>query len=168
MMFAYIVAVVSALALTSAFPTGAPRSACFDMIPGHFANPKLEPAPYTITTPISAVKGGNSVEVTISGKTPEDTMRGILLEARQGDNIVGTWTVPPGDDFSQPMNCGEPNNAVTHKRHSESADKQTVSYVWTAPSDLEGDVVFMVTIVKDYSNFWVRQTSAPVKILSHH
>nr|P0C963.1 RecName: Full=Putative defense protein 2; Short=DFP-2; Flags: Precursor [Antheraea mylitta] len=158
----------SALALTSAYPTGAPTSACFDMIPGHFASPQSEPAPYIITTPVSAVKAGDSIEVTISGKTAKDTMRGILLEARQGDKIVGTWTVKPNDNFSQLLNCGEPGNAVTHKHHANSEDKQTVSYLWTASGHLEGDVVFKVTIVKDYHTFWVAVPSAPVKILSHH
>nr|Q765V4.1 RecName: Full=Putative defense protein Hdd11-like; Flags: Precursor [Samia ricini]BAD05929.1 hypothetical protein [Samia ricini] len=167
MMFTYVVAVASVVALTSAYPTGAPPSACFDMIPGHAADVQTVPAPYTITTAVSSVKAGHSIDVVISGKTPEDKMAGILLEARQGDKIVGTWTVSPDDTFSQPLNCGEPNNAVTHKMHAKELDRQTVSYPWTAPKDLEGDVVFKVTIVKSYAVFWVGIESAPVKVLSH-
>lgn len=53
MMFAYIVAVISAVALTSAYPTGAPTSACFDMIPGHAAEVQKGPAPYTITSAVT-------------------------------------------------------------------------------------------------------------------
>nr|AIC33904.1 defensin [Antheraea pernyi] len=163
MMFAYIVAVVSALALTSAYPTGAPSSTCVSMRPGHLAEPQPHPGPYSITTPVNTMKAGDSIEVTISGNTPEDFFRGILLEARQGDKIVGTWTV--NDDFSQLLDCGEPGNAVTH---ANSVDKLTVSYLWTAPEDLEGDAVFLVTIVKVYETFWVALPSAPVKVLSHH
>nr|Q0Q028.1 RecName: Full=Putative defense protein 3; Short=DFP-3; Flags: Precursor [Antheraea mylitta]ABG72706.1 putative defense protein [Antheraea mylitta] len=162
MMFAYIVAVVSALALTSAYPTGAPSSTCVSMRPGHLADPQPLPAPYTISTPVNTMKAGDSIEVTISGNTPDDFFRGILLQARQGDNIVGKWTVK--DDFSKLLDCGEPDNAVTH---ANSVDKTTVSYIWTAPEDFVGDVVFLVTIVKVYETFWVAIPSAPVTVLSH-
>nr|AJW81891.1 putative defense protein [Actias selene] len=165
MIFAYIVAVVSAVALTSAYPTGAPTSACFDMIPGHAAEVQKGPAPYTITSAVTAVKAGHSVDVVVSGKTPEDFFRGILLQARQGDKIVGTWTIPPTDTYSQLMNCGEPGNAVTHISRD---DKHTLSFSWTAPDDLEGEIVFLVTIVKTYAEFWVKIPSATIQILSQH
>nr|Q5MGQ0.1 RecName: Full=Putative defense protein 1; Short=DFP-1; Flags: Precursor [Lonomia obliqua]AAV91350.1 defense protein 1 [Lonomia obliqua] len=168
MMFIYVVALVSAVAFTDAFPTGAPVSACFDMIPGHGTDPKPPPAPYTIGAVANSVKAGKSVEVVISGKTPEDTMLGILLEARQGDKIVGTWNVAPDDDFAQLLDCGAPGNAVTHKHVPNKQPKQTVSYVWNAPADGEGDVTFLVTIVKKYDTFWVKVSSAPIQIVHAH
>ncbi|KAI8427609.1 hypothetical protein MSG28_002098 [Choristoneura fumiferana] len=107
MWFTYLVVVVSAVAFADAYSAGAPEGACQDMIPRHPVAPQKSPAPYTITTSTKVVKAGTPMEVVISGKGPSNTMRGLLLQARQGDKIVGKFTLPPNDRFAQLINCGE-------------------------------------------------------------
>lgn len=48
------------------------------------------------------------MEVVITGKGPANTIRGLLLQARLGDKIVGKFTLKPSDNFAQLLNCGEP------------------------------------------------------------
>lgn len=53
------------------------------------------------------------MEVVISGKAAKDTIRGLLLQARQGDKPVGTFTVAPNDQFAQLLDCGSPGVSIT-------------------------------------------------------
>lgn len=50
MMFSYFITVLSVVAYTQAYSSGAPESACQDMIPRHPVEPQKHPAPYIITT----------------------------------------------------------------------------------------------------------------------
>lgn len=61
---------------------------------------------------------GTPMEVTISGNKPENTMRGVLLQARKGDKIVGKFTLDDNDNFAQLLDCGEPGvstNIIPYK-----------------------------------------------------
>ncbi|XP_073941502.1 reeler domain-containing lethal (2) 34Fc [Choristoneura fumiferana] len=164
MWFTYLVVVVSAVAFADAYSAGAPEGACQDMIPRHPVAPQKSPAPYTITTSTKVVKAGTPMEVVISGKGPSNTMRGLLLQARQGDKIVGKFTLPPNDRFAQLINCGESGNAVTHKKHDEKDDKQTVAFTWTPPAGFNDEIKFRATIAYNGAVFWVGVESAPVKV----
>ncbi|NP_001091819.1 putative defense protein [Bombyx mandarina] len=168
--YACLCAAVVMLVMTSrvseARSTGAPLSACRDMMPQHNATAQTSPPPYTITTDAQSVAPGDSVEVVIAGKLPEDTLRGYLLQARQGDDILGTFSLEDGDVFSQLINCGKPGNAVTHKKHDNKEDKRQVRVRWSPPQGLTGEVVFRATIVKTLKVFWVGVQSAPIKIVS--
>ncbi|KPJ11927.1 hypothetical protein RR48_09864 [Papilio machaon] len=136
-LFTYIAVAVAVLAYADGYSVGAPESACKDMIPRHPVPAQKTAAPYKITTSTKVVRAGTPMEVTISGNKPSDTMRGILLQARKGDDIVGTFTLDPNDSFAQLLNCGAPGNAL---------------------------IKFRATIAYNGAVFWVGVESAPVTI----
>lgn len=146
MMFSYFITVLSVVAYTQAYSSGAPESACQDMIPRHPVEPRKHPAPYIITTSTKEVKAGTPMEVTISGKNSSDTIRGLMLQARageKGDQIVGVFSkVSPNDPLVRTMKCKVDGDTITHKKHEHKDDKQTVSFVWTPPADLNDIIKF--------------------------
>ncbi len=164
MLFKCIVLALSVAVYVEGYSLGAPNSACVDMVPGHGVPPKKETPPYTITTSTKIVKAGTPMEVVISTDDPKMLMKGLLLQARHGNDPIGTFTISPKDNFSQLLNCGAPGNAVTHKKHDAKDDKQKVSYEWTPPADFSGEIKFRATIVKDFETFRVGVESAPVKV----
>ncbi|KAG6459360.1 putative defense protein Hdd11-like [Manduca sexta] len=166
MWFTYTFAMLLVAGYVSAYGSGAPQSACQDMIPRHPVGPQNTSAPYIITTSTKVVKAGTPMQVTISGKKPENTMRGILLQARQGDKIVGKFTLDDNDSFAQLLDCGEPGNAITHKRHPPEFDKQTVTFTWTPPADLNDNIRFRATIAYSGAVFWLGVESPVVKVVA--
>ncbi|CAB3231257.1 unnamed protein product [Arctia plantaginis] len=136
------------------------------MIPQHGVSARSSVAPYTITTSTKTVKSGTPMEVVITGKSSSDIMRGMLMQARYGDEIVGTFTLNPNERFAQLIDCGAPGNAVTHKKHDEADHKQTLAVKWTPPAGFNGDIKFRATIVLDGKTFWVGVESAPIKVVS--
>ncbi|XP_028034065.1 putative defense protein Hdd11 [Bombyx mandarina] len=166
MRFLYAVGVLCVASYANAYSSGAPESACVDMIPKHPVSPQTSTPPYTITTSTKTVKAGTPMEVVISGNKPENIIRGLLLEARQGNNIVGKFTLNPNDQFAKLLNCGEPGNAVTHKKHDEQYDKQTVAYTWTPPVGFNDEIKFRATVAYNGAKFWVGLESAPVKVIN--
>lgn len=58
------------------------------------------------------VKTDTPMEVVITGKSSSDIMRGILLQARHGDEIVGTFTLNPNERFAQLLDCGAPGVSI--------------------------------------------------------
>ncbi|CAH2066335.1 unnamed protein product, partial [Iphiclides podalirius] len=159
-----IVVVLSVVACVHGYSSGAPESSCKDMIPRHPVPPQKTAAPYTITTSSKVVRVGTPIEVTISGASPSDTMRGLLLQARKGEDIVGTFTLDPNDQFAQLLNCGSPGNSITHKKHDAKFDKQTATFTWTPSEDLSGEIKFRATIAYNGAVFWVGVESAPITV----
>ncbi|CAG5056622.1 unnamed protein product [Parnassius apollo] len=156
--------VVAVLAYAEGYSVGAPESACKDMIPRHPVPPQKSAAPYVITTSSTAVRAGTPLEITISGVKPSDTIRGLLMQARKGEEIVGTFTVDPNDPFAQLLNCGTAGNAITHKKHDPKFDKQSATFTWTPSENLSGEVKFRATVALNGAIFWVGVESAPVTI----
>ncbi|CAG9784576.1 unnamed protein product [Diatraea saccharalis] len=163
-MWSVIALALVAAACVEGYSSGAPSESCVDMVPQHPVPPRKTAPPYTITTSTKTVKAGQPMEVVISGKAPSDTIRGLLLQARDGDKPIGTFTVAPNDEFAQLLNCGTPGNAVTHKKHDEKLDKQTVAFTWTPPAGFNGEIKFRATIALNGAVFWVGVESAPVKV----
>jgi len=90
------------LALTaqqlSAFPNGAPRSACGSLRPIHmlFSAQEDEP-PFSITASPSRIAPGQTVTVTL--RAFEDTeFKGYIVQARDGDDAIGEFEVPNKDE----------------------------------------------------------------------
>ncbi|XP_045769699.1 putative defense protein Hdd11-like [Maniola jurtina] len=164
MWFAYFASILALVALAQGYGDGAPPSACKDMIPRHPVPPQSTPAPYTITPSTKVVKAGTPMEVTISGNSAADTIRGIMLQARAGAKIVGTFKVDPDDRLARLMKCDVQGDTITHKRHDPKDDKQTVSFTWTPPADLNDNIKFRATIAYTGEVFWVGLESAPVKV----
>ncbi|XP_035289568.1 putative defense protein Hdd11-like isoform X2 [Anguilla anguilla] len=92
------VLLVQVLSLTVGYPTGAPSSACEDMMPRHGVQPQPSPAPYSIQTSNRTFQPGQPVTVTING--PD--YAGVLLEARMEStaSALGTWqSLPTNTQF---------------------------------------------------------------------
>lgn len=73
--FTSVVVALAVAACTNAYSTGAPESACKDMIPRHPVPPQSSSPPYTITT---------STKVTLTLLTP--TLRYLIAPLR-GDSF---------------------------------------------------------------------------------
>ena len=54
-----------------------------------------------------------------------------------------------------------PQNGITH---TLSIGKESVTVTWEAPSNLDTDVVFLVTVVQKHDTFWVKELSEKIKI----
>ncbi|XP_041970353.1 putative defense protein Hdd11-like [Aricia agestis] len=156
--------VVALAVYAEAYSEGAPTSACKDMIPRHPVEPKKTPAPYIVTTNTKVVKAGTPLEVTISGKTPKDTIKGLMLQARVGDQPVGTFKLAPNEQLVQLLKCSNAGDTVTHKKHDASLDRQTITLTWVPPADLNDEVKFRATIALNGAVFWVGVESAPIKV----
>ena len=76
------------------------------MTPRHHVDPQKTPFPYNINLSKSKIRPGDSIEVTIQGKTADDTFKGLLVEARVGDTAVGTFDVSPSSQYIQLRDCG--------------------------------------------------------------
>ncbi|XP_047544731.1 putative defense protein Hdd11 [Vanessa atalanta] len=164
MWFPYFAMILVVVAYAEGYSVGAPESACKDMIPRHPVPPQKKASPYIITTSTKEVKAGTPMQVTISGKTANDTIRGIMLQARAGDKIVGTFKVDPNHPLAQTMNCGVDGDTVTHKKHEHKDDQQTVTFTWTPPADFNDIIKFRATIALNGAVFWVGEESAPIKV----
>lgn len=142
------------------YSRGAPDTTCENMTPGHGLTKQDGPSPYTITPSSSSVESGKRMLVTLEAPDDNPGFEGFLVQARRSgsDEIVGTFFTT---DHSY-ITCGKGfNNAVTH---SSPTKKPKVSLQWEAPSDFEGDVVFMSSFVQSYDTYWVGVTSEKVTV----
>jgi hypothetical protein len=69
---------------------------------------------------------------------------------------VGNF-VYPKTSSSKLLSCSEGQQKVTH---AGSKAKTTLDFVWQAPVDYKGEVLFRSTFVKDFLTFWVRVPSS--------
>ncbi|KAG7311689.1 hypothetical protein JYU34_002743 [Plutella xylostella] len=166
MLLAWVAMAAVAAAGVQGYSSGAPDSACQDMVPRHPVSAQKSAAPYSITTSSKVVKAGQPLQVVISGRGASNTIRGLLLQARQGGKPVGKFTVAPNDSFAKTVDCGGPATAVSHKKHDEKDDPQTVTYTWTPPAGFNDEIKFRATIALNGAVFWVGVESAPIKVSS--
>ncbi|XP_048839372.1 putative defense protein Hdd11 isoform X1 [Brienomyrus brachyistius] len=169
--------------LASSYPTGAPASACADMIPRHGGvQAQPVPAPYTIYISNHTFRVDEPVTVTIKG--PNYT--GLLLRAQSGSRAeaLGTWQPPPANTkylhASRPLpnNRSRPNgarysntsslitapisrvlqcsgNAHGAITHSniDIKDNNTL-YTWIPPRGVD-HIHFVATVAQEKTVFWV-------------
>jgi len=143
----------------TAYSSGAPKSQCESMTPSHYTEGNdIEETPFSVQVSESRVAASSPVTVMLGG----DSFKGFLLQAQDTEGKpVGTFTLSD-DDLGQYLACNGPRSAVTHQ---DSQDKTLVTVSWKAPSDFEGDVVFVSTFVQSYfSNFWVKVPSTPITV----
>lgn len=100
----YIVAALAVLAAPAwGFSAGAPEGTCGTMTPKHLQFVKqATQAPYSVKLSSTAVNAGGEIQVTLAGNSAADKFKGFMLQAREGDKPIGTWTVH-GD--AQTLNC---------------------------------------------------------------
>ena len=62
----------------------------------------------------------------------------------------------------------EDDNSITHSAGADYYDylegKTEIKATWKAPNPFSGSVVFKYTVVMDYSNYYVKLESDPMKI----
>lgn len=97
----FVVAV--AIASANAYKSGAPDNACGDMIPQHHVPAQTSPAPYTLTV----AKHEGHFDLTIAGKTEANVIKGFLVEAKQGNKLVGQFVVPETDEYTHYVSCDD-------------------------------------------------------------
>jgi hypothetical protein len=97
---------VALLPLALAYSGGAPDSECTTMTPRHHVDPQKTPFPYNIVLSKTQLKAGETIKVTIQGKTAEDTIKGLIVQARVGDTPVGSFDTTPSSQYIQLLNCG--------------------------------------------------------------
>ncbi|XP_015524834.1 putative defense protein Hdd11 [Neodiprion pinetum] len=163
-MLRFFLLIASIVAAAQGFSAGAPPAVCEDMTPKHHVDPQAGPSPFKISIDKSTISPGDKVEITLEA-LDHATFKGFLVEGRQGNDIIGSFSVDPNDKEAQTIDCpkGE-KNAVTHKNSEEKSKK---ILTWEAPADFSGIVVFKATFVKDGGTFWVGQTSSNLRVVKH-
>lgn len=167
MLFASSVLLLLAAGKALARPDGAPIQACDNMVPNHGVSQKpLETAVHRVT----AAHTPAGYTVTVSGKpgAPGTPFKGFFIQARAtavGTGPLGSWDVTASKSVAKGVNCG--GKLASGVTHVDRNQKNGVSLLWVPPKDLgAGKVVFVATIVQDFSNFWVGIQSEPVVVAS--
>lgn len=88
------------------FSDGAPSSQCVAMMPHHMVDPQKAAFPYVISFDKNPIKPGETVGVTIKGKTESDNFKGLLVQARVGNTPIGKFDVSSSAQYLQLMDCG--------------------------------------------------------------
>lgn len=102
----FVVLVAVGIPLVQGYSSGAPAEECSTMTPRHHVDPQKGPSPYDITIDKKFIRAGESVTVTIKGRTPDDTFKGLLVQARVGETPVGVFDVTPSRQYIQTLDCG--------------------------------------------------------------
>ncbi|XP_074818663.1 putative defense protein 3 [Natator depressus] len=135
-----------------AFPTGAPASACENMMPVHMGvQPQPSPAPYEIQIDASSFVNRQPINVQIVGPG----YRGLLLEARTFGSTaaLGTWQNPANN--TKFLQCsGNPKGAITHSNTELKTSLTT--YTWLPPtSGCPAIITFMATVAQSREIYWL-------------
>lgn len=99
-----------AVTATNAYGRGAPTGACSDMIPRHPVDPQTSRAPYEVQVSKNKIRSDDTVDVTIRGLKPSDTIKGFMVQARVGETPVGIWLVNKNHAYAQTLSCGSGND----------------------------------------------------------
>jgi len=149
--------------MVQGYSAGAPAEECSTMTPRHHVDPQKGPAPYDVSIDKKFIRAGETVTVTIKGRTQEDSFKGLLVQARVGDQPIGTFDVSQSRQHIQTLDCGSGRaNAITHKKLDQGVHE--VKFNWTAPKNLSGRVVFYYTIAKNGGVFWVAHKSESLTV----
>lgn len=99
-----VLMVACALCTINAYELGAPKEACSDMIPQHHTPPQTSPLPYTIHVEKTQVKGGEKVNIIISGTEEAKNFKGFFVQARVGNIPIGKFDAAPDVKL---VDCGD-------------------------------------------------------------
>lgn len=102
---AIIISVCGPLAV-QCFSAGAPDAECVNMTPQHHVDPQKGPSPYNIIISKNTIHAGETIKVSIVGKTADDNFKGFIVQARVGESPVGTFDASPSRQYVQLLNCG--------------------------------------------------------------
>lgn len=155
----FLALLVVGIPAIAAYSKGAPAGECSGMTPQHRVEAQKSAAPYDILISKKAIRSGDTVEITIKGKSRENVIKGLMVQARVGDTPVGVFDPAPSTNYVQTLDCGNAKkNALTHKKIE--SDINEVKFKWTAPRNLAEKVQFYATIAQNGGVFWVKHKSA--------
>lgn len=147
----------------AAYSKGAPAGECSGMTPQHRVEAQRSAAPYDILINKKSIKAGETIEVTIKGKSKENVIKGLMVQARVGDTPIGVFDASPSSNYVQTLDCGNAKkNALTHKKIE--SDINEVKFKWTAPRNLAERVQIYATIAQNGGVFWVKHKSAQLTV----
>lgn len=101
-----VLLVLSSALLINAYSAGAPRGACEDMTPQHHVDGQTSPVPYQFILSKRSIRAGDTIQLTIKGKSASDKIKGLLVQARVGHSPVGMFSVPSNSPYVQTVDCG--------------------------------------------------------------
>ncbi|KAI3659771.1 hypothetical protein MP638_000900 [Amoeboaphelidium occidentale] len=114
------------------------------------------PQGYSITVDKPAVPG-QKITVTVRGR-----MKGLLLYATSGGNVVGVFDKPSGS-FNHLSTCNPQGSTISH---SNSDEKTNPSFVFTVPAGLTGALTFNALAVKEFDKWQVIKYDAAGNVVN--
>ncbi|XP_067121482.1 putative defense protein [Centruroides vittatus] len=144
------------------YPSGAPSTACVDLLPRHKVrnekNEKLENiyeaqrsnSPYRIEISPKNAQPGGLLNFTIKG---EDSFQGFFLrvyDSQSNKPVSGQFRPTDG---AHPVKCDADKDSITQNGKEEKRD---LKVTWEVPSSLKGPVNLYVgaTILQNFRTFW--------------
>ncbi|XP_001200225.3 putative defense protein 3 isoform X2 [Strongylocentrotus purpuratus] len=113
--------------------------------------------PFIFHTEDDQYHPGKSLRVTISGSNGE-LFKGFFLQARafNSNKTLGVFSDLPA--LTKPVQCtGTVDDSVTHTGKEE---KEALSFLWTAPEEGVGDIIFIGSVALGHSTFYVNMASS--------
>lgn len=135
--------------MVQGYSSGAPEGECSSMTPRHHVDPQKSAMPYYISFDKKQIKAGETVTVNIRGKSDDDTIKGLLVQARVGDTPIGFFDPSPSSQYIQTLDCGSRGVSwlLTHNE-IESAAKNEVWSFCRVFTDRNGLLMFFLRMDK--------------------
>lgn len=124
-------------------------------------------APYTISVARDHIQSGDTISVHLQGNdVAVDKFRGFLVQGKNVTNAtpIGQFVVRDDDIDVKTIDCVAAGSKNTVFQKRMRVDKEYVDFVWQAPDDFVGQVVFDATVVKTFAEYWVGLSSPVVTV----
>jgi len=134
------------------------------MTPGHLFDAQTKPSPFVTQPEKTSVETNGKLKIILHSPEAQELFKGYLLIAVDADTQkpVGSFGLPKSASDAKTKSCqGTTQNMVTH---TDNTPKSSVGVTWNAPKNWEGTVIFKTTFVQDFSTFWVKESSVPVRV----
>ena len=92
--------------MVQGYSSGAPAGQCGDMTPKHGVDGQRGQMPYDIILSKKSIRSGDTVDVTIKGRKNDDLFKGLMVEARVGNEPIGKFDVSQSRQYIQTLDCG--------------------------------------------------------------
>ncbi|KAL4224717.1 DOMON domain-containing protein frrs1L [Mactra antiquata] len=153
---------VTLIVVVSGYQTGPPSTQCGNMKPEHGVGATSNGnTRFEIICSKYTYSPNEVINVTLRGKSSDDTFRGFLIQPRKAADVSGTVYKTVGSITSNPSNTRDPcvDSTKTALCHKDNNDKTSVTFSWTAPSDDQGNIQFVATVVHIRRTFYMGLTS---------
>ncbi|KAH9495411.1 hypothetical protein Btru_016424, partial [Bulinus truncatus] len=142
--------------LVECYSSGAPTGTCLTRYPKHKTTAQTDPPPYDISLSPAQYKPGDTVTVTVLGKSGAE-FKGIQMAAFRsignGEEVLGNFIDFPEDKIKAFTCLGSLKGNMITQKNDLPISNLTVK--WLAPDQNVGDIIFKSTIVQTYDKFWV-------------